>query len=254
MIVYRSHLVLCLGFLGFTTAVDMRRVFGVQKPKVPPPTLEESNDRINKRGDNIDEKIRKLDAELFKYREQIKRTRPGPAQEAIKARAMRLLKQKKMFEGQRDNLYNQSFNLEQVSFASEGLKDAQQTMAAMKAANKELKGQMKTMKIDDVDKLQDDMMDLMDYSSEIQETLGRSYGVPDDLDEEDLMGELDALEADMGTEADSEGLPSYLQPDLTPETPDSDLQLPSAPQGRRAQPQAEPAEDLPFGQRSTIRT
>lgn len=44
----------------------------------------------------MDEKIKKLDAELFKYREQIKRTRPGPAQEAVKARAMRLLKQKKM--------------------------------------------------------------------------------------------------------------------------------------------------------------
>lgn len=32
------------------------------------------------------------------------------------------------------------------------------------------------------------MMDLMDVSSEIQETLGRSYSVPDDIDEEDLMG------------------------------------------------------------------
>jgi charged multivesicular body protein 5 len=36
--------------------------------------------------------------------------------------------------------------------------------------------------------MQDEMMDLVDYSSEIQETLGRSYGVPDDLDEEELMG------------------------------------------------------------------
>ena len=37
-------------------------------------------------------------------------------------------------------------------------------------------------------RMQDDMMDLMDYSSEIQDSLGRSYGVPDDIDEEDLMG------------------------------------------------------------------
>ena len=28
----------------------------------------------------------------------------------------------------------------------------------------------------------------MDVSNEIQETLGRSYNVPDDIDEEDLMG------------------------------------------------------------------
>lgn len=32
------------------------------------------------------------------------------------------------------------------------------------------------------------MMDLMDVSSEIQESLGRSYNVPDDIDEDDLMG------------------------------------------------------------------
>lgn len=32
------------------------------------------------------------------------------------------------------------------------------------------------------------MMDLMDVSNEIQETLGRSYNVPDDIDEDDLMG------------------------------------------------------------------
>ena len=44
----------------------------------------------------MDEKVKRLDAELSKYKEQIKKTRPGPAQEAVKARAMRVLKQKRM--------------------------------------------------------------------------------------------------------------------------------------------------------------
>ena len=44
----------------------------------------------------MEEKIKKLDVDLCKYREQIQKTRPGPAQQALKARAMRLLKQKKM--------------------------------------------------------------------------------------------------------------------------------------------------------------
>ncbi|WZZ74558.1 hypothetical protein YC2023_085928 [Brassica napus] len=82
---------------------------------------------INKRGESVEDKIKKLDVELCKYREQIQKTRSGPVQQALKARAMRLLKQKKMYEGQRDMLYNQTFNLDQVSFAAEGLKDAQQT-------------------------------------------------------------------------------------------------------------------------------
>jgi charged multivesicular body protein 5 len=148
---------------------------------------------------------------------------------------MRVLKQKKMYEGQRDMLYNQTFNLDQVSFAAEGLKDAQQTMTALKSANKELKGMMKTVKIQDIDNLQDDMMDLMDESSEIQETLGRSYNVPDDIDEDDLLGELDALEADMGNETEADGVPSYLQPDKEPDLND-ELNLPSAPMGHTGAP------------------
>nr|VDC89170.1 unnamed protein product [Brassica oleracea] len=83
---------------------------------------------INKRGESVEDKIKKLDVELCKYKEQIQKTRSGPVQQALKARAMRLLKQKKMYEGQRDMLYNQTFNLDQVSFTAEGLKDAQQTV------------------------------------------------------------------------------------------------------------------------------
>ncbi|XP_039024768.1 vacuolar protein sorting-associated protein 60.1-like isoform X1 [Hibiscus syriacus] len=168
----------------------MKRVFGVKKDNEPPPSIQDASDRINKRGDTVDEKLKKLDAELSRYKEQIKSTRPGPAQEALKARAMRVLKQKRMYEGQRDMLYNQTFNLDQVSFASEGLKDAQQTMSALKSANKELKGMMKTVKIQDIDNLQDEMMDMMDMSNEIQETLGRSYNVPDDIDEDESWANL----------------------------------------------------------------
>lgn len=52
--------------------------------------------QITKRGDTVDDKIKKLDVELSRYKEQLKKTRPGPAQEAIKARAMRVIKQKRM--------------------------------------------------------------------------------------------------------------------------------------------------------------
>ncbi|KAJ7554861.1 hypothetical protein O6H91_05G012900 [Diphasiastrum complanatum] len=233
----------------------MKRVFGAKKEKVPPPTVEEATERINKRGDTVDEKIKKLDAELIKYREQIKRTRPGAAQEAVKARAMRILKQKKLFEGQRDMLYNQTFNLEQVSFATEGIKDAQQTMSAMKAANKDLKGTMKSLNVDDIDRMQDEMMDLVDYSSEIQESLGRSYNVPDDLDEEELMGELSALEDEMGTETAADAVPSYLQPDKEPEF-EAELNLPSAPYGQAVTPQAQAADEygFPTVPRTSLRT
>lgn len=232
----------------------MQRIFGAKKSKEPPPSVQDASDRINKRGETVDDKIKRLDAELGRYKEQIKKTRPGPAQEAVKARAMRVLKQKRMYEGQRDMLYNQTFNLDQVSFAAEGIKDAQQTMSALKAANKDLKGMMKTVKINEIDNLQDDMMDLMDMSNEIQETLGRSYSVPDDIDEDDLMGELDALELDM--ESESQGVPSYLQPE--PDLED-ELNLPSAPTrpaavpAGRANVQSEDDMGLPAVPRASLR-
>lgn len=47
--------------------------------------------------------------------------------------------------------------------------------------------------------------------------------------------ELDALEADMGTEMDAEGMPSYLQPDKDHDV-ESELDLPSAPVGHAAIP------------------
>ncbi|CAA7400227.1 unnamed protein product [Spirodela intermedia] len=232
----------------------MKRVFGAKKNKEPPPSIQDASERINKRGESVDEKIKNLDAELARYKDQIKKTRPGPAQEAVKARAMRVLKQKRMYEGQRDMIYNQTFNLDQVSFAAEGLKDAQQTMSALKSANKELKGMMKTVKISDIDNMQDEMMDLMDVSTEIQDSLGRSYNVPDDIDEEELMGELDALEADMGAETEADAVPSYLQPEREPDL-EGELNLPAAPSSHApAQPvQAEDDFGLPAVPRASIR-
>ncbi|KAF0914590.1 hypothetical protein E2562_030666 [Oryza meyeriana var. granulata] len=74
----------------------MKKIFGSKKNQEPPPSIQDATDRISKRGDSVDEKIKKLDAELARYKDQIKKTSPSPAQEPIKARAMRLLKQRRI--------------------------------------------------------------------------------------------------------------------------------------------------------------
>lgn len=53
----------------------MKRIFGQAKPKEPPPTLADTSTTLDKRGDVLNEKIRKLDVELHKFREQMKRVR-----------------------------------------------------------------------------------------------------------------------------------------------------------------------------------
>lgn len=53
--------------------------------------------QVDERGDSIENKIGKLDAELKKYRDQMAKMREGPAKNTIKQKALRVLKQKKMY-------------------------------------------------------------------------------------------------------------------------------------------------------------
>ncbi len=74
------------------------------------------------------------------------------------------MKQKKMYEGQRDQLYNQQFNVENTAFALQSAKDNIETVAAMQAASKELKTTVtknKMLDIGKIDRLNDDLADLM---------------------------------------------------------------------------------------------
>jgi len=87
----------------------------------------------------------------------------------------------------------------------------------MKETTKAMRGQMKNIKIDDVEKVHDDMEDLLLDQEEIQEVLGRSYAGMDEIDEDELDDELAALDSELLGEDDELDLaPSYLQ-DTVPE-------------------------------------
>jgi hypothetical protein len=56
---------------------------------------------------------------------------------------------------------------------------------------------------------------MADLTSEINQMMGQScYAIPDDVDEDELMGELDALEEDLAAEPGMGSGPSYLQVSL----------------------------------------
>jgi hypothetical protein len=57
-----------------------------------------------------------------------------------------VLRQKRMYENQRETLYNQQFNMEQTRFTVESIQDTVQTVQALKAANVQMKGAMKANK------------------------------------------------------------------------------------------------------------
>lgn len=83
-------------------------------------------------------------------------------------------------------MMQQSFNMEQAAFTTENLKNTIVTVDAMKTGVKEMKQQYKKINIDKIDKIQDEMEDMLDQANEIQEALSRTYGLPEDIDEADL--------------------------------------------------------------------
>ncbi|CAK9303547.1 unnamed protein product [Gordionus sp. m RMFG-2023] len=183
----------------------MDRLFGKSKPKPPPPNLNDCITTIDTRGGNVEQKISKLDQELTKYKDQLKKMREGSSKNIVKQKALKILKQKRMYEQQLDNLRNQSFNMEQANYATQALKDTKTTLDAMKMGVKEMRKEYKHVNIDKIDEVQDDLEDLLDQANEVQDALGRQYGVPD-IDESELDAELEALGDEMLGDTDT----SYL--------------------------------------------
>jgi charged multivesicular body protein 5 len=159
-------------------------------------------------------KILALDRELKGYRDKIQTTKNAAAKKNLQKRALEVLKRKRMYENQRDQLAGQQFNIDQVAFGIDSAKATVSTVQAMKAANVELKSTLrKDLNINDIDELADDMAELMDEFSEINEAMGQNFATPDDIDEADLEAELEML-GDEFEDADLESadaVPSYLQ-------------------------------------------
>jgi len=139
---------------------------------------------------------------------------PGPAKNTVQQRALKILQQKRLYEGQKDQLMQQSFNMEQTTFVTENLKNTMLTVEVMQQTNKDMKKQFKKIDLNKLEKVRDEMEDLMEEANEIQEVMSRSYDT-DVIDEDDLEAELAAL-GDEVYEPESE--PSYLT-DSAPTVP-----------------------------------
>lgn len=100
---------------------------------------------------SIEVKLRKLDGELLTYKDQLSKLRPGPGKNAVQQRAMRVLKQKKMYEEQLSQLTQQTFNMENAAMMTENLRNTMATVNAMQVANKELRKQYGKIDVDKIE-------------------------------------------------------------------------------------------------------
>merc|ERR1712035_105738 len=93
-------------------------------------------------------------------------------------------------------------------------KDTQVTVAAMKAGKKE----HKKINIGKVERMQDDLYDMMEDANEIQDIMGRSYGMPE-VDDDELEAELFALGDELSMDNDSSYLNQVGEVNTLPEIP-----------------------------------
>jgi charged multivesicular body protein 5 len=177
-----------------------------------------TSSQVDSRIESIDVKLRKLNDELSTYQQRLAKMRDGPGKTAIKQKALKVLQQRKMYEGQRDQLQQQSWNMEQAGMMQDNLKNTMTTVDAMKTTTKELRKQYGKVNIDKIEKLQDEMADLMDMGNDIQESISRSYDVPEDVDESELDAELEALGEEVEFEGlgEAQGMPSFMMDEVGP--------------------------------------
>lgn len=71
--------------------------------------------------------------------------------EAIQQRALRTLKQKRMYEAQITQLSQQTFNMESAALATENLRNTMATVDAMQLANKEMRKQYGKLDVDQIE-------------------------------------------------------------------------------------------------------
>ncbi|KAL4974159.1 Snf7 family [Aspergillus desertorum] len=195
----------------------MNRLFGT-KSAAPKPTLEGAISNVDNRIASIDVKLAALNSELSSYQSKLSKMRDGPGKNAIKQKALKVLQRRKQYEAQREQLSQQSWNMEQAGMMQDNLKNVMTTVDAMKTTTKTLKKQYGNIDIDKIERMQDEMADLMEIGNEINESISRAYDIPEDVDEAELDAELEALgedslfESSMGESA----VPSFLQDEVAP--------------------------------------
>lgn len=174
--------------------------------------------QVDNRISSIDVKLAALTSELTTYQSKISKMRDGPGKTALKQKALKVLQRRKQYEAQRDQLSQQSWNMEQAGMMQDNLKNTMTTVDAMKTTTKSLKKQYGKIDVDQIERMQDEMADLMDVGNEIQESISRAYDVPEDVDEAELDAELEALgeESMFETSMGENAVPSFMQDEVSP--------------------------------------
>ena len=211
-------------------------LFGKPKPKSKPgkpktvadtmKVLDSSINQTEKRAEHLEKKIRS---------QLIEAKKKGKA--GNKAGALLCLKRKKMYEAEVVKLRQMVMNLEAQKFAVESSAMNAVYVDTMKNNAQQMQEASKTLNMDDVADTMDDLQDEMQKGNDIQDMLSQQVG-GDDIDEDELMGELDELEADIMEEEMMKGV----EP-VADQNPIDNISMPSIPDEKPAIDEGEQEEE-----------
>ena len=189
----------------------MFEFFGKKSNKAPPKpqfqpvdlnaTSHGISNRKNDTGLKLDQVEKELKAALLNYRQA--RTPQQKAQ--AKAKAMRLLKKKKLYQAHINNLENTQMAVEGAAMDVDIMKDNMAIMQTMKATVQTQKNMMHAMGgIDSMYDVMDDMAEIKEQQEEFNDEMQRNFDV--DVDDADLNDEIDELDYQMRMEMDNQGM------------------------------------------------
>merc|ERR1712110_218508 len=186
-------------------------------PQPQAPSLTETSEKLDARGKVVQSKVDECNVQLAEIKKQMA-TAKGTRLNTLKQKALMILKRRKMYDNQVNQVMNQQFNIDQVAFTTESINDTINTVAALKAGNEVMKNTVKELDMDNIEDLYDDMAEMMADMEEVQEVMGRTYNC--EFDEEGLMDELNELDEEIAMDqlGQGSGMPSYIpnQPSANP--------------------------------------
>lgn len=186
------------------------KVFG-GKPKEQAPTTEQAIQKLKEIEDMLGKKQEHLEKKI--ENELLTARKAGTKNKRV---ALEALKRKKRMEKQ---LHQIDGTLTTIEFQREALENAATNTEVLKImgfASKALESAHKGMTMEDVEDIMDDIQEQITLADEIGQAFSQPIGFADDIDEDELLDELEELEAEkFAEEFAGSNLPSVNQlPDL----------------------------------------
>ena len=175
------------------------------KPQFVPVDLNATSNGISNRKNDTNLKLEQVEKELKGALLNYRQARTPQQKAQAKAKAMRLLKKKKLYQAHVNNLENTQMAVESAAMDVDIMKDNMAIMQTMKATTQMQKNMMHAMGgIDSMYDVMDDMAEIKEQQEEFNDEMQRNFDV--DVDDADLNDEIDELDYQMRMEMDNQGM------------------------------------------------